>query len=622
MDCAIMSLVARLMKLLAPSECVTERLHASLGFEQLEDRQMLSVGHTTSFFRSEEASSPIVDYVLPDSRALDLDRAYDALTQLDGDTLAYGFWIEEDRSPRSWSDFRAVVARLQTDRPELEVLAYVGSPAYAGNGTFAWVAGDPSDDVGRYTDYVRWSREVAQLGLEFSIVKGILLDDFSADMQRDAGILNKVFTPEYVTAVRAAGQSTLPGFRVEAVEYLSAISAYDAQRFEGRLDAVHFFYRHVDAQRTDADPDRIAGEIEMFHRAYSTSTLSPLATIYRPSTRPAKVGDVVSVEATLDLDEIHTDLVVAHFDTVSPSAAAHGWVQKTIVFGDQVVYDADLADDSVGVQSITIPAAQIAALRASGRRTAELTMSLTITQSYARWSYAANIFVSQPEDVYLDWTSTDVRGANVVVTSRDLVTPPKRFVGLYGGSPSFMDVTPEYTRIVLDHARAAYAAGDVEGINVWEVMMQDPTAATFATYDEYFAAVALDREQQLFSTGNFAFNWGSANEKWIRGKNAKWYYILPTGDVYEWAGTGLAGHIVASLDPSYYADPQRLFAAEPSERLANLELPDRATIAAHFDERLGLQASAKEYENWGGRGEKWLLGRARMVFHYARWRVV
>ncbi len=605
-----MSLATWLTKLVAPSRRSAVRRQASLGFESLEDRQLLSVGHTVSFFRAEEASSPIVDYVLADSRALDVDRAYDALTQLGGDTLAYGFWTEEERSPQSWSDFRSMVARLQAERPELEVLAYVGSPAYAGNGTFTWVAGDPSDDVGRYTDYVRWSQEVAQLGLEFPIVKGILLDDFSADMQRDAGI-DKVFTPEYVTAIHEAGQSILPGFRVEAVEYLSAISAYDAKRFEGRLDAVHFFYRHVDAQRTDADPDRIVGEIEMFQRAYSTSTLSPLATIYHPSNQRATAGDVVSVEATLDLDAISTDLVVAHFDTVPLSAASRGWVQKTIRFDGEVIYDADLADDSVGVHAITISAAKIAALRASGRRTAQLTMSLTITQSYTRWSYAANIFVSQPEDVYLDWTWSNASKSNIVETSRDLTAPPERYVGLYGGSPSFMDVTPEYTQIVLNHARAAYASGDVEGINIWEVMMQETNSEVYLAYEDYFAAAALDRDRELFSTGSFAFNWGGAQEKWIRGKEAAWYYILPMGDVYKWAGTGLDGQLVASLDPSYYADPQRLFAAAPDERLANLELPNRTTVAAYFDEKLGLQAADKVYENWGGRGEKWLLGRQR-----------
>jgi hypothetical protein len=610
MDCAIMSLTTWLMKFAARSRRYKERRHSNLSFELLEDRQLLSVGHTTSFFRSEDASSPIVDYVLPDTRALDVNRAYDALTRLGGDTLAYGLWTEEERSPQSWSDFRSAVARLQAERPELEVLAYVGSPAYAGSGTFTWVAGDPSDDVGRYTDYVRWSREVAQLGREFPIVTGILLDDFSTDMQRDAG-LNKVFSPEYVTAIRDAGQSILPEFRVEAVEYLSAISAYDAQRFEGRLDAVHFFYRHVDGQRTDADPDRIAGEIEMFQRAYSVSTLSPLATIYRPSNQRAQAGDVVTVEATLDLDAISTDLVVAHFDTVPSSAASRGWVQKTILFDGKVIYDADLADDSVGVHTITIPAAQIAALRASGRRTAELTMSLTITQSYTRWSYAANVFVRQPDDVYLDWTWSDPRGSNVVVSSRDLVAPPERFVGLYGGSPSFMDVTPEYTQIVLDHARAAYAAGDVEGINVWEVMMQDTNSTDFTAYKDFFAAAAFDRDRGLFTTGSYAFNWGGAEEKWIRGKDATWYYILPTGDVFEWAGTGLDGQWVATFDPSYYVDPQRLYAAAPDERLANLTLPNRATVAAYFDEKLGLQAADKVYENWGGRGEKWLLGRKR-----------
>jgi hypothetical protein len=431
-------------------------------------------------------------------------------------------------------------------------------------------------------------------------------------MQRDDGI-DKPFSPDYVSQIRTAGRQISQGFRVEAIQYLQTITAYDARRFENYLDAVHFFYRHStgNSDEIDGDPDRIAAEIEMFARAYSPWDLSPLATIYHPSSQAAKVGDVVTVAATVDLATIHSDLVIAHFDSIAPSAASRGWVQRTIKFDGSVVYDADIADDSLDVHTVTIPAAQIDALRASGQRTVELAMELAVTQSFSRWNYAANIFVYQPDDVYLDWTWTDTRGTNIVVTSSNLESPPDRYLGLYGGSPSFMTVTPDYTQRVLDHARAAYRNGDVDGITVWEVMMNDSDSAIFREYQDYFAAVSLDRLLDLDATDSYFENWGGENEKWIKGAGSRWYYILPNGDVVKWAGNGMAGEVVASLDPTYYADPQRLFSAAQNPRQVNRRLPERGNVAAYFDERLGLQAADKVYENWGGLGEKWLLGRVR-----------
>src|SRR3990172_6654622 len=164
---------------LAPLRSRAVQRQAELGVEQLEDRNLLSVGQIASFFRADEASSPIVDYVVPATRTLDVDRAYSALEELDGDTLAYGFWTQAERSTESWHDFRTVVARLQTDHPEMEVLAYIGSPLYAGDGSFCWedhAAAEPCEDAGRYDDYERWAREAAFTSLEFPIVKGILLD--------------------------------------------------------------------------------------------------------------------------------------------------------------------------------------------------------------------------------------------------------------------------------------------------------------------------------------------------------------------------------------------------------------------------------------------------------------
>ncbi|MEM8680953.1 MAG: hypothetical protein AAGF97_16530, partial [Planctomycetota bacterium] len=86
---------------------------------------------------------------------------------------------------------------------------------------------------------------------------------------------------------------------------------------------------------------------------------------------------------------------------------------------------------------------------------------------------------------------------------------------------------------------------------------------------------------QLYLTSDQHLNWGSENEKWLKGQGDLWYYLLPNGDLYRWNGTDsfvgnvyrgahriltgrlpLDGTRVASLGevdgPWYYEDPQRL----------------------------------------------------------------
>ncbi len=559
----------------------------TLAVERLEDRHLMSVTQITSAFGPRTAAGQAA----AESNWLDTDPAFQATEKLDSETLAYGFWTYEDRPVDSWQNFRTTVARLQSENPQMKVLAYLGSPLYAVDETFHWVdrlPGDASDEVGRYDDYHRWAREVALLSIEFPIVKGILIDDFNADMSRDAGI-NKVFTPEYVESFRATGRSIAPDFRVESIEYLPAISAYDAKRFENALDAVHFVYRHFleTADRIDPNPDRIGIEIDMFRRAFSANELSPLATVYHPSTAKARKGDVVSVQATIDLNSLHSDLIIAHFDTIAPSAGSTGWVQKRILFDGNVVYDADLAADSLDVQTVTIPASQLQALRASGKTTAEVKLELVVSQGFNRWSYSANIFIRQPDDVPVAWAWTDATKSNIVVTGNDLVTPSDRYIGLYGISPSFMTITPEYSRTILDYARAAYEAGDLEGISVWEIASPVAQPEIFDVYQDYFEAVSLDRRFQLFVSGGLQQNWGGQQERWLLSKARIWYYILPNGQVYEWTGGKLNGKLVAELNPIYYAEPERIYNAVPPPNLAplvnagadqSIQLPALATL--------------------------------------------
>ena len=85
----------------------------------------------------------------------------------------------------------------------------------------------------------------------------------------------------------------------------------------------------------------------------------------------------------------------------------------------------------------------------------------------------------------------------------------------------------------------------------------------------------------LYCANDYKKNWGGRNEKWMRGIDDRWFYILPDGDIYQWnagdtwwaflklgvkrviAGRHeLDGTFVATLGPIdgpwYYRDPRRL----------------------------------------------------------------
>ena len=96
-------------------------------------------------------------------------------------------------------------------------------------------------------------------------------------------------------------------------------------------------------------------------------------------------------------------------------------------------------------------------------------------------------------------------------------------------------------------------------------------------------------------------NWGGLSEKWLLG-HAGWYFITPSGSLHKWNASprdNLTGDLVVHLDSRYHAQPELIFRAQD-----------------HFlDGELGLHVhEAGLFEDWGGLGEKWLLGHAAWYF--------
>lgn len=590
-----------------------------LRMEQLAERNLLSaggLGQVTSFFRPDERADEIVSYVNLANDTLHFDEAVSAIEQLETDYVAYGLWAVEDRSTQAWQDFHNVAAHFQVARPETELYAYIGTPHYGAGKRFCWemhAAGEPCESPGDYSDYVTWAAEVAQLGVDYPIVKGILLDDFSNTTQHQLSPDGRPMA-DYLLDVRAAGREFLDGFRVDAVYYLEGLSAYDAQRYSQSLDAVHFYYFHVDGNGNDLNPERMQVEVEMFERAYSRSPTSPLATLHRPPQTPANPGDVTAVETDLNLAGISGPIEIAHFDTIDQNTSNLGWITKRILLDGQLIAQHDAAADPLEVHTTTISFEQIEDLRTNGNSRPRLRFEVEVHRGFSSWMQTYNVMVRQPTDLFLRWESDDPSGAVEFASSGDLTSPPKKYLGLYAGMPSFMQVTAAYTHQLIPLAEEAVREGRVHGVVLWEPVMRQASSAIVDAYRTSLRARLLDEQLQLTKDATFHENWGGAGERWLRGADDGWYFLTPAGQLFRWHGGATAtGELVAELSPQYFADPKRLYLATPApaEQQAHVKQLKLATaLLAQFE----LQRTDRDYFNWGGSHEKWLLGRDQWYF--------
>jgi hypothetical protein len=92
----------------------------------------------------------------------------------------------------------------------------------------------------------------------------------------------------------------------------------------------------------------------------------------------------------------------------------------------------------------------------------------------------------------------------------------------------------------------------------FQAVVQTPDAAAYQLNQQYaFKA----------SNASYYFNTQGASEKWVIDKNKFWYAIMPTGKVHRWnhsmTQTLTAANLVATLDPSVYAEPRLLWNANP-----------------------------------------------------------
>jgi subtilisin family serine protease len=89
----------------------------------------------------------------------------------------------------------------------------------------------------------------------------------------------------------------------------------------------------------------------------------------------------------------------------------------------------------------------------------------------------------------------------------------------------------------------------------------------------YSQAYQLQQQWSLFSPGNnYYFNSRGLAEKYLQGANAQWFYLLPTGALYQWGGS-LPSSTLLATNTAWWSDPSLLWrAAAPTAPTAGVSV--------------------------------------------------
>lgn len=71
----------------------------------------------------------------------------------------------------------------------------------------------------------------------------------------------------------------------------------------------------------------------------------------------------------------------------------------------------------------------------------------------------------------------------------------------------------------------------------------------------------LDAQYDLVESDDYHTNCLGNNERWIRSGNGGWFYVMPSGEFYQWQGSFAKSNLLASFDSTHYDDPDLI--AEP-----------------------------------------------------------
>lgn len=205
---------------------------------------------------------------------VDTKRTISKLKKLNANTHYFLMW----HSPSDWEDFTEEFLPA-AQKAGIDVWAYVVPPSECHPD--GWCS------LPYKTDYVAWAKNIAELSVEFDVLKGWVIDDFVNASN------SKTFTPEYMGQMQETADAINPDLQLGTVAYYkTAIKSSFYEQYAPFIDSVVFPYRD-----------------EPNHNTRKTSTL------------PAQLD---TIHALTDEYEVDLDLLLytgryGTFDTPKPS---------------------------------------------------------------------------------------------------------------------------------------------------------------------------------------------------------------------------------------------------------------------------------------------------------------
>lgn len=126
-------------------------------------------------------------------------------------------------------------------------------------------------------------------------------------------------------------------------------------------------------------------------------------------------------------------------------------------------------------------------------------------------------------------------------------------------------------------------------------------------------ATRIDQLWDLDTSGNYFENWGGRGEKWMTS-NEGWVFITPDGSVFHWTGDGAEGELIATLSPAYHDNPEQLHDAYDRSNSDSGSGDDLSSKAIQVDQEYELRTTGDDWEDWSGRGEKWMFSNLGWMF--------
>jgi subtilisin family serine protease len=204
------------------------------------------------------------------------------------------------------------------------------------------------------------------------------------------------------------------------------------------------------------------------------------------------------------------------------------------------------------------------------------------TMSPRQGSLTVPLNATDPDGDPLIYTASVVGADNVtlkITGNQLLITPPAGYTGTFTVEVTANDgqassVASFHVNVVnnpptLTLQSAVVVPTGTTSVNVNYVASDpdgDPITVTASVESTPSTAYQLKQSLGLTYAGSYFQNMLGLGEKWMVSSDGKnWYAILPNGELRKYASTSSqmlnAANLVATLDPSFYADPSKLWNA-------------------------------------------------------------